>query len=254
LINLTTTGGDYLAGTNVRVNAICPGIIETGMTSRSSTTPSSAHAGQDRPAQSASSGSASERDRLHGAVLASDEASYVNGQHIAVDGGLTSSMPVTGPHRSLACVADALSGAGRQAQASVRSIGREAMGRMQGKVAICPPGAASGIGRASDFCSRRRGPPSSRFDRAKDVEDTGPRLEKPVAARLRSPPMPHPRKTSHSRRHGGQGVRRAPDAIYATRRDRHLKVVPRASKEDWSDVNRRQCLRRPISRSRMPPV
>jgi len=97
VINLTTTAANYLAGTNVRVNAICPGIIETGMTKPIF----------DYAKQRGTEGRIGQLNPLkrHGVpeeiatmalFLASDEASYVNGQHIAVDGGLTSSMPVTG--------------------------------------------------------------------------------------------------------------------------------------------------------------
>jgi NAD(P)-dependent dehydrogenase (short-subunit alcohol dehydrogenase family) len=97
VINLATTAANYLAGTNVRVNAICPGIIETGMTKPIF----------DYAKQRGTEGRIGQLNPLkrHGVpeeiaamalFLASDEASYVNGQHIAVDGGLTSSMPVTG--------------------------------------------------------------------------------------------------------------------------------------------------------------
>ena len=97
VINLATVAANYLAGTNVRVNAICPGIIETGMTKPIF----------DYAKQRGTEGRIGQLNPLkrHGVpeeianmalFLASDEASYVNGQHIAVDGGLTSSMPVTG--------------------------------------------------------------------------------------------------------------------------------------------------------------
>jgi len=97
VINLATTAANYLAGTNVRVNAICPGIIETGMTkpifdyARQRGT-------QDRIGQLNPLKRYGVPDEIAymALFLASDEASYVNGQHIAVDGGLTSSMPVTG--------------------------------------------------------------------------------------------------------------------------------------------------------------
>jgi NAD(P)-dependent dehydrogenase (short-subunit alcohol dehydrogenase family) len=97
VINLATTAANYLTGTNVRVNAICPGIIETGMTK-----PIFEYAkqrgthdkiGQLNPLKRYG---VPEEIANMALFLASDEASYVNGQHIAVDGGLTSSMPVTG--------------------------------------------------------------------------------------------------------------------------------------------------------------
>lgn len=97
VINLATTAANYLSGTNVRVNAICPGIIETGMTK-----PIFDYAKQRGTADKIGQLNPLKRYGLpeeiaHMALfLASDEASYVNGQYIAVDGGLTSSMPVTG--------------------------------------------------------------------------------------------------------------------------------------------------------------
>jgi len=97
VINLTTTAANYLAGSNVRVNAICPGIIETGMTK-----PIFDYAKQrgteDRIGQLNPLKRYGVPNEIAYAALflASDESSYVNGQHLAVDGGLTSSMPVTG--------------------------------------------------------------------------------------------------------------------------------------------------------------
>ena len=97
VINLATTAANYLTGTNVRVNAICPGIIETGMTKPifdyAEQRGSKDRIGQLNPLKRYGH---PEEIAYMALFLASDESSYVNGQHIAVDGGLTSSMPVTG--------------------------------------------------------------------------------------------------------------------------------------------------------------
>jgi len=98
VISLVQTSANTFGGSGVRVNAICPGLIETGMTKpifdRARARGTDKKIGQLNPL------------RRHGVpeeiayaalFLASDEASYVNGQALPVDGGLSSSLPVVPP-------------------------------------------------------------------------------------------------------------------------------------------------------------
>ncbi len=96
VINLAQVSAQQLSGTGVRVNALCPGLTETGMTQ-----PTFDYArdkgvtdriGRLNPLRRAAQPIELARVAL---FLASDDASYVNGQAIAVDGGLSSSHPVT---------------------------------------------------------------------------------------------------------------------------------------------------------------
>lgn len=92
--SLVQTCAYQLAGTGVRINAICPGIIETGMTApmyemaraRGTTN----KIGQLNPLRRG--GIADEVSRVV-LFLSSDEASYVNGQSYAVCGGLSAGHP-----------------------------------------------------------------------------------------------------------------------------------------------------------------
>jgi NAD(P)-dependent dehydrogenase (short-subunit alcohol dehydrogenase family) len=100
VISLAQTAANALSGTGVRVNAICPGLIETGMTrqifqaARERGTESKI--GQLNPLQRAG---APEEIAAMALFLASDESSYVNGQAFPVDGGLSSTLPFTRPIR-----------------------------------------------------------------------------------------------------------------------------------------------------------
>ena len=100
VISLVQTTAYSLSGTGVRINAVCPGLIETGMTKpifdNAKARGTDHKIGQlnplKRPGQPHELAAA-------GLFLASDESSYVNGQAIAVDGGLTSSLPFAGHQR-----------------------------------------------------------------------------------------------------------------------------------------------------------
>ena len=97
VISLVQTTAYSLSGTGVRINAVCPGLIETGMTKPvfdgASERGTEHKIGQLNPLKRA--GQPHELAAM-GLFLASDEASYVNGQAIPVDGGLTASMPYAG--------------------------------------------------------------------------------------------------------------------------------------------------------------
>src|SRR5215212_99096 len=100
VINLVQTACQELTGSGVRVNAICPGLIETGMTQplfeKARAAGKGHKLGQLNPLQRAGVPD----EIAHAALfLASDDASYVNGQAIVVDGGLSSSHPFS-PSRS----------------------------------------------------------------------------------------------------------------------------------------------------------
>ncbi|HMO45323.1 MAG TPA: SDR family oxidoreductase [Rubrivivax sp.] len=96
VINLVQISAQQLCDTNVRVNAICPGLTETGMTQ-----PTFDYAkdkgvthklGRLNPLRRA----AQPEELAQAALfLASPQSSYVNGQALVVDGGLSSSHPVT---------------------------------------------------------------------------------------------------------------------------------------------------------------
>ena len=97
IINLTMTAACDLGGYNVRVNAVCPGLIETEMTK-----PIFDLARQK--GKEWKLGSRCELRRYGRAeevayailFLASDEASYITGQALPVDGGNTASLNMPG--------------------------------------------------------------------------------------------------------------------------------------------------------------
>jgi NAD(P)-dependent dehydrogenase (short-subunit alcohol dehydrogenase family) len=103
VINMVQTTAQQLSGTGVRVNAICPGLIETGMTQpifdRARERGTIDKVGQLNPLQR---GGVPEEIAGAALFLASDDSSYVNGQAIVVDGGLSSSHPVAGARRGAA--------------------------------------------------------------------------------------------------------------------------------------------------------
>ena len=94
VISLVKTAAQQLTGSNVRVNAICPGLIETGMTEfvyeRARAKGIEDRLGHLNPLKRGGAPT----EIAHAALfLASDESSYVNGHALVVDGGLSSSHP-----------------------------------------------------------------------------------------------------------------------------------------------------------------
>jgi NAD(P)-dependent dehydrogenase (short-subunit alcohol dehydrogenase family) len=96
VINLVQTAANQLAGTGVRVNAICPGLVETGMTKPiyelARSTGQEERLGELNPLRRGGEPAEIARAAL---FLASDDSSYVNGAALVVDGGLASSHPTT---------------------------------------------------------------------------------------------------------------------------------------------------------------
>lgn len=94
VVSTAQTVAYQLAGTGVRVNALCPGLIETGMTAvvfdAARARGTQGKIGQLNPLKRA--GHADEIARV-ALFLGSDESSYVNGQAWAVDGGLSAGHP-----------------------------------------------------------------------------------------------------------------------------------------------------------------
>jgi NAD(P)-dependent dehydrogenase (short-subunit alcohol dehydrogenase family) len=96
VINLVQNASLQLAGSGIRVNAICPGLIETGMT-KPIYEMARAAGQQERLGELNPLRRGGEPDEIaHAALfLASDESSYVNGTALVVDGGLSSSHPTS---------------------------------------------------------------------------------------------------------------------------------------------------------------
>jgi NAD(P)-dependent dehydrogenase (short-subunit alcohol dehydrogenase family) len=94
VINLVKVAATQLCDSNIRVNAICPGLIETGMTrgiyEMARGSGKEGMIGQLNPLKRGG-----EPDEIASAALflASDDSSYVNGHALVVDGGLSISHP-----------------------------------------------------------------------------------------------------------------------------------------------------------------
>ena len=96
VINLVKTAAVQLCESNIRVNAICPGLIETGMTQgiydMARAAGKESMIGQLNPLRRGGE----PREIAEVALfLASDESSYVNGHALVADGGLSISHPFT---------------------------------------------------------------------------------------------------------------------------------------------------------------
>jgi NAD(P)-dependent dehydrogenase (short-subunit alcohol dehydrogenase family) len=96
VINLVQVAAQQLSGTQVRVNAVCPGLIETAMTAsmyeRARAAGKEGRLGHLNPLRRGG-----QPEEIASAVLflASNEASYINGHALVIDGGLSSSHPFT---------------------------------------------------------------------------------------------------------------------------------------------------------------
>ena len=94
VINLVQTAAQQLSGSNIRVNAICPGLIETGITKpiydMAKKSGQEQRIGELNPL---ARGGQPEEIAQAVLFLASDEASYVNGAALVIDGGLATSHP-----------------------------------------------------------------------------------------------------------------------------------------------------------------
>jgi len=96
VVNLVQTSAQQLYGSDVRVNAICPGLIETGMT-KGIYDMAKAAGQEQRIGELNPLNRGGEPSEIANAALflASEESSYVNGAALVVDGGLSSSHPTT---------------------------------------------------------------------------------------------------------------------------------------------------------------
>ncbi|CAG8073167.1 unnamed protein product [Penicillium olsonii] len=94
VVSIAQTVSYQLAGTGIRINAICPGLIETGMTQtvfdRARERGTERKVGQLNPLQR---GAVADEVARVALFLGSDESSYVNGQAWAVCGGLSAGHP-----------------------------------------------------------------------------------------------------------------------------------------------------------------
>lgn len=94
VISLAQTIAFQLAGTGIRINAICPGVIETGMTAvmyeAARARGTDKKIGQLNPLRRGAQADEVARVAL---FLGSDESSFVNGQAWAVDGGMSAGHP-----------------------------------------------------------------------------------------------------------------------------------------------------------------
>lgn len=94
VISLAQTISYQLAGTGIRMNAICPGVVETGMTAPMYDA-ARARGTEKKIGQLNPLGRGAHADEIARVALflGSDESSYVNGQAWAVDGGLSAGHP-----------------------------------------------------------------------------------------------------------------------------------------------------------------
>ncbi|KAL5338294.1 hypothetical protein BJX70DRAFT_367183 [Aspergillus crustosus] len=94
VVSIAQTVSYQLSGTGIRINAICPGVVETGMTAAmydaARARGTQRKIGQLNPLQR---GAVADEVARVALFLGSDESSYVNGQAWAVCGGLSAGHP-----------------------------------------------------------------------------------------------------------------------------------------------------------------